>query len=106
LRYSWLALGLGAAFGGAAVGLWYAGANELDALDARCAARAQRADPCTRGDTDTDTVKRYERLTNASIGLAAAAGVTAAILMAFEWPRKRDVSVNVGLTGVSLRGNF
>jgi hypothetical protein len=108
LRYTWLAVGVGAAFGGAAVAFWYAGQNKLDDLSAKCAHGADGGHPCERGKTDTGSIKRYERLTNASIGLAAASAVAAVVLMSFEWPRERDrnLALNLGPQTVTLRGSF
>jgi hypothetical protein len=106
LRYTWVALGATAVFGGAAAGLWYAGQGKLDDLDARCARRAEKGNPCEKGSTDTDTVKRFERLSNSALGLTAAALVATGVLAALEWPRERNLSLEVGLQSVSLRGSF
>jgi tetratricopeptide (TPR) repeat protein len=106
LRYTWVAVGAGAAFGAAAVASWFLGADKLDALDARCQRRAEAGDPCERGSTDVDTVKLYERLTNASLGLTAAAVVAAGALLAVEWPRERRLAVSMGPTSLFVRGSF
>lgn len=106
LRYTWVALGAGAAFGAAWAAFWFVGEDKLDALDARCQKRAEAGNPCERGATDVDTVKRYERLTNASLGLTAAAIVAAGTLMVLEWPRERRVAVSMGPTSLFVRGSF
>jgi hypothetical protein len=106
LRYTWIAVGVGAVFGGAAVAFWYAGQGKLDDLEAQCSRRAAEGNPCARGDTNTDSIERFETLTNASLGVAAVGAVAAGVLVALEWPRERDLSVNVGLQSVSLRGSF
>jgi hypothetical protein len=106
LRYTWVALGATAVFGAATVGLWYAGQGELDDLDARCARRAAKGNPCEPGDTNTDTVKRYERLTNAALGLTAVGAVATGVLLALEWPREKNLALEVGFQSVSLRGSF
>jgi hypothetical protein len=106
LRYTWVALGAAVLFGGASVGLYYAGESELDELDARCARRAAQGNPCQRGKTNTEVIERYERLTNAGIGLAATAGAAAVVLAALEWPRERNVALDVGINHVSVRGSF
>ncbi|MFT3927360.1 MAG: tetratricopeptide repeat protein [Myxococcales bacterium] len=106
LRYSYVAMGAGLVFGGAAVAFWYLGQNKLDDLSARCERQAASGSPCQRGDTNTDSVKTYEKLTNASLGLAVAGAVATGVLVALEWPREKNLSVNVGLQSVSLRGSF
>ena len=106
LRYTYAAVGMGVAFGGAAVAFWFLGQGKLDDSSARCDKRAAAGHPCQRGETDTDSVKTYERLTNASIGLAAVGAVATGVLLALEWPREKNLSVNVGLQSVSLRGSF
>jgi hypothetical protein len=106
LKYTWVALGASALFGGTAGLMWSLGQNELDDLDQNCRDLADTADACTRENTDTDQVKLYQNLTNASIGISAAALVTAAVLMGVEWPRERQLALDVGPGSVSLRGAF
>ena len=106
LRYTWVALGASAAFGGGAVAAWMLGQKELDDLDASCKERAASGTPCTKGSVSTSTVKSYERVTNAAIGLSAAALITAGVLAYFEWPRERAVSVGLGPSSLSVRGEF
>ncbi len=106
LRYTYVAAGIGLLFGGAAVASWFVGQGKFDDLSARCDKRAEAGNPCQRGDTDTDSVKTYERLTNASIGLAAVGAVATGVLFALEWPREKNVALNLGLQSVSLRGSF
>jgi hypothetical protein len=106
LRYTWVALGASAAFGAGAVAAWMLGDKELDNLDASCKQRATSGTPCTRGAVSTSTIKSYERVSNAAIGLSAAALVTAGVLAYFEWPRERAVSVGLGPSSLSVRGEF
>jgi hypothetical protein len=106
LKYTWVALGASAAFGAGAVALWYVGDDKFASLNAECADRASAGDPCTKGDTDTSEVELYQTLTNVSIGVSAAALVTAGILMGLEWPRERKLQVGVGDRSFVLRGAF
>jgi hypothetical protein len=106
LKYSWITLGLSAAAGGAAIAFWMLGADKLDKIDDRCAMRAGTDTACTKQNTNTDTVKTYQMLTNVGIGVSAAALVTTAVLMGLEWPRERRLALNVGPTSLSLRGAF
>jgi hypothetical protein len=106
LKYSWLTLGLSAAAGGAAVALWMVGGNQLDKLDEKCAARAGGENACTKQNTKTDKIELYQTMTNVSIGVAAAALVTTAVLMGLEWPRERRLALHVGPTSLSVRGAF
>lgn len=106
LRYTYVAAGVGAAFGGAAVAFWFLGQGKFDDLSARCDKRAAAGDPCERGKTDTDSLKTYENLTNTFLGLAAVGAVATGVLLALEWPREKNLAVNVGLQSVSLRGSF
>jgi hypothetical protein len=106
LKYTWVALGASALFGGTAGLMWSLGQNELDDLDQNCRERADSSDACTRDNTNTDQVKLYQNLTNASIGISAAALVTAAVLMGVEWPRERQLALGVGPGSLSLRGAF
>jgi hypothetical protein len=106
LRYTWVALGVSAAFGGGAVASWVLGQHELDHLDDRCKERADQGTPCTKGSVSTSTVKTYERLTNAAIGVSAASLVAAGLLAYFEWPRERRLAVGLGPSSLSVRGEF
>jgi hypothetical protein len=106
LRYTWVALGASVAFGAGAVAAWYVGDQKLNDLDDACAKRAARGSPCTKGTVSTETVESYERLTNAAIGLSAAALAAAGVLAYFEWPRERAISVGLGPSSLSLRGEF
>jgi hypothetical protein len=106
LRYTWAALAVGALFGGGAVAAYYAGDKELDDLDAECERKARQNDPCKRGDVDTDSITRYQRLTNAALGVSAMAVVAAVVVGTFEWPRERSVSVGLGPTSLMLRREF
>jgi hypothetical protein len=106
LKYSWLTLGLSAAAGGAAVALWMLGGKKLDELDEKCAERAGGENACTKQNTKTDKIELYQTMTNVSIGVAAAALVTSAVLMGLEWPRERRLALHVGPTSLSLRGAF
>lgn len=106
LKYTWVALGASALFGGTAGLMWSLGQKELDDLDQSCRERADSSDACTRDNTDTDQVKLYQNLTNASIGISAAALAAAAVLMGVEWPRERQLALGVGPGTLSLRGAF
>jgi tetratricopeptide (TPR) repeat protein len=106
LKYTWVALGAGVLFGGLSGGAYYAGKHEYDKLLDACDTRGAAGDPCSPGDPDTDKVRRYERLTNAGLGLAAVSAVGAAVLLAIEWPRERQVVVGVGPQSITLRGAF
>jgi hypothetical protein len=106
LRYTWVALAVGALFGGGAVGAYYAGDKELDDLDADCERKAREGKPCTRGEVDTDSITRYQRLTNAALAVSAAAVVAAVVVATFEWPRERAVSVGLGPTSLMIRREF
>jgi hypothetical protein len=106
LRYTWVALGASALFGGGAVAAWMLGDQKLGDLDDSCKKRAMSGDPCQKGKVDTDTVTRYERLTNAAIGASGAALVAAAVLAYYEWPRERSLTVGLSPTALSLRGTF
>jgi hypothetical protein len=108
LRWTWATLGATAVFGGAAGAMWMLGASELDELDRRCAREAQSGTPCRRGKVDTDTVDRYQLLTNVSLGLAGAALIATAALAVVEWPRteKRPLAFGLGPSSLSVQGAF
>jgi len=106
LKYTWVALGASALFGGGAVAFWFLGDKKLSSLDDKCKARASGDSPCSKGNTKTDKIELYETLTNVSIGVSAAALVTTGILMGLEWPRERQLALGVGDRSVSLRGAF
>jgi hypothetical protein len=106
LKYTWVALGASALFGGGAGLMWSLGQKELDDLDQSCRELADSAAACTRDNTSTTKVERYQTLTNASLGVSAAALVAAAVLMGIEWPRERQLALGVGPGSVSLRGAF
>jgi tetratricopeptide (TPR) repeat protein len=106
LKYSWIPFGLSAAAGGAAVAFWMLGGKKLDQLDKDCATRASGDNPCTKQNTSTSKVETYQTMTNVAIGVSAAALVTTAVLMGLEWPRERQLALNVGPTSLSLRGAF
>jgi hypothetical protein len=106
LKYTWVALGASALFGGGAVALWYVGDDKLAKLDEQCRVRADGSNPCTKSNTDTSEIKLYQTLTNVSIGVSAAALATAGILMGLEWPRERRLAFGIGDKSVSLRGAF
>lgn len=106
LRYTWVMLGAAALFGGGAIASYYLGDRELDDLDARCARRAQTGSPCEPGKVDTSKVKRYERMTNAAIGVSAGALLGAVLFAYFEWPRERELSVAVGPSSLTLQKEF
>jgi len=101
LRYTWVALGASAAFGAGAAGLWFAGQGKLDDLSDSC-----RETRCEEGSVDTASVKRFERATNAMLGLSAGALVTAVVLAAFEWPRERKLALDLSPRQLSIRGSF
>ncbi len=107
-RITWVTLGASVLFGGASAAFWILGANELDRLDASCKLAAAAGNPCRSGNTNTDAVKRYELLTNVSIGFAGAALVATGVLAIVEWPRngERRVAVTVGPSSLSVRGAF
>lgn len=110
LRYTWVALGASAAFGAVAAVAWPLGQREVDDLAASCDASAARGAPCVRGQVDTDRVQRFERLTNAMIGLAAAGVAATAVLMVLEWPREREPARKLALSlapqQLSIAGRF
>ncbi len=108
LRYTWLALGASAAFGGAAAVLWLLGADEVDKLTERCDDAAQKGSPCRPSETDMSEIERYELLTSVSLGLAGASLLATGVLAFVEWPRASDKHVAVGLGPSSLfvRGAF
>ncbi len=108
LRYTWVAVGAGAMFGAAAAAFWVVGSGKLDDLDGACAASARQGMPCRKADTDTETIERYELLTNVSLGLTGAAVIAAGVLSIVEWPRtsERRVTARFGPTSVGLRGAF
>jgi hypothetical protein len=106
LKYTWVALGAGVVFGGLAGGAWFMGDQEFNRLKDSCRDRAASGDPCVAGDTNTKKITRYEKLTNAGIGLSAVSAVTAAVLLAVEWPRERRISVALSPQSISLRGAF
>jgi hypothetical protein len=106
LKYTWVALGASAAFGATAVALWYVGDNKLSSLDDECRDSANAGEGCAKGETDTKEIELYQTLTNVSIGVSAAALVTAGILMGLEWPRERRLAIGVGDRSFVLRGAF
>jgi hypothetical protein len=106
LRYTWVALGASAAFGGAAAAVWFSGERKLDDLTADCEAARAQGSPCRRGALDVSTLRRFERSTNALLGLSAVSLATAALLATFEWPRERKLALDVGPRRLSLRGSF
>jgi hypothetical protein len=106
LKFTWIALGASALFGGTAGLMWRLGDKKLDDLDRRCRERADTGSPCTRDNTGADRVKRYEMLTNASLGVSGAALAAFAVLMGLEWPRERNLSLGVGRDSLLLRGAF
>lgn len=106
LRYTWVALGASAAFGGAAAATWFSAERKFERLKDDCQEAATQGSPCVRGQTDTDAVKRSERLTNALLGMSAASLLTAAILMPIEWPREKRLALDLGPHRIGLRGSF
>lgn len=103
LRYTWVALGASAAFGAGAAGLWFAGQSKVDELAETCKSAAL---PCVEGEVDTASVTRFERATNAMLGLSAGSLVTAVLLATFEWPRERKVVLGLSPRQLSIRGSF
>jgi hypothetical protein len=106
LKYTWVALGAGAVFGGAAVGSWIVGENKFQDLKDQCEQSATQGSQCVRGETDVSSAKRFERLTNAMLGMSAVSLVTAAVLLPIEWPRERRLALDVGPTNIAIRGKF
>ncbi len=106
LRYTWIAVSASALFGAGAAAFWYVGQGKVDELAEKCGVRAGRGDPCQRGETNTDAIQRYERLTNASLGLTAVGVVAAGTLFYLEWPREQNLTLSVGLQNLSLHGKF
>jgi hypothetical protein len=110
LRYSWVALGAGAALGAAAAATWFVGQGKVDDLDAECARMASAGVACQRGNVDTDSIQRYERATTALLGLTGAAVVAAGVLMSLEWPterrREQKLALDVAPQRISVRGSF
>jgi hypothetical protein len=108
LKWTWVTLGATAAFGGAAGLMWMQGAKELDDLDRRCESDADGGMPCKRGSVDTNTIERYQLLTNVSLGLAGVALLGTAALAVVEWPRteKRPLAWGAGPGSLSVRGAF
>ena len=106
LRYTWVALGASAAFGGAAAATWFTAERKFESLKDDCQEAAAQGSPCVRGQTDTDAVKRFERMTNALLGMSAASLLTAAILMPIEWPREKRLALDLGPHRIGLRGSF
>lgn len=106
LRYTWVALGASAAFGGAAAATWFVGQGKVDSLAKSCDRAEASGTPCPPGSVDTSQPKRFERATNALIGLSGGALITAVVLAAFEWPRERRLALDVGPRQLSLRGSF
>ena len=108
LRYTWVALGAGAVFGGSAALFWFLGESKIDKIEERCADRARAGTPCKPSNTDTGTIDRYQLLTNVSLGLTGAAVIATGVLAFIEWPRAREqrVAVGVGPSSLSVRGAF
>lgn len=108
LRYTWVALGASAVFGGASAAFWFLGDSKLDKLAKRCDEDAQRGSPCVKGKVSTDAIERYELLTNVSLGLTGASLIATGVLAYIEWPRSRErpVALGVGPTSLSVRGAF
>lgn len=106
LRYTWVALGASAVFGGAAAGTWFAGEKKLESLKQQCRDAAVAGSACAPGSVETGSVKRMERLTNAMLGVSAASLLTAAILLPIEWPRERQLAFDLSPRHVGLRGSF
>jgi hypothetical protein len=117
LRYTWAALAVSALFGGGAAAAYFVGDKELEDLDADCERKARLGQPCRRGSVDTDHITRYQRLTNAALGVSAVALVTTLVVGYFEWPREarapggaapreRSVSIGLGPTSLMLRREF
>jgi len=80
--WTWVAAAGAAAFGGAAVGLWIAGNDELDRLADVC--NAKPSGSCARGDVDEAKLERLDALTTASALTAGVAAVAAVGLFFLE----------------------
>jgi hypothetical protein len=83
--WTWVAAGSAVAFGGAAVGLGLATRSKFNELNDSCGVGSVPAGQtygCSDSQVDAVTLRR--NLTNASLGLAAAAAVTAGVLFFVE----------------------
>ena len=110
IRYGWVALGATAAFGAAAAATWFTGQGKVDDLNSACARAANAGQPCQRGQVDTAGAVRYERATNALLGLTGAALIATGVLFSLEWPTEKRsahaLSLDVSPQRLGVRGSF
>lgn len=101
---AWIALGGAAAFGGAAVAFWVIGEGQYDDLETLC----MRS--CSDKQIEDSGVETSDLLTNVFIGVAAAAGVTSALLFVLSAGGSDEAppqtALQLGPGSVRLRGVF
>jgi hypothetical protein len=103
--WTWIAAGSAVVFGGAAVGFGLATQSKFDSLNKSCGTGSVAAGQPYVGcsDSDVDAVLLRRNLTNVSLGLAAAAAVTAGVLFFVEGPRVSVAPMTGEATGVVAR---
>ncbi len=107
--FTWVALGLSAALAGSAIGVYYAGAGTYDGLSAGC---GSTPDGCSDTEIAASGLPDMELATNilwAAAGAALVSTIVLYIVEGFHGPEQPPASslrIDVGPTGVALRGTF
>lgn len=96
--WTWVAAVSAAAFGGAALGLWVAGDNELDHLKEVCSRKPSGA--CAEGEVDETTLQTLDTLATAS-GTTAGVAAIAAIALFFVEGARPESKTRVRLDGAT-----
>jgi hypothetical protein len=102
--WTWVAAAGAAAFGGAAVGLWVAGDNELDHLKSFCSRKPSGS--CAKGDIDETKLNTLDTLTTASMTTAGVAAIAAIALLFVEGAQpesKTRVSIDGEIPSLQCR---
>lgn len=103
LRWTWVALGTAAAFGGASLVSWVRAQDADDELASGCG--ATRA--CTMADIDDTGGPTLVTLANVFLAGAALSAAVGVLLLVLEWPRERRVrGLALDLRGLHLDASF
>jgi hypothetical protein len=97
-RFTWVALGATAAFGGSALGTWLRTESDFDDLRERCGR------PCP--ESEIDPLERRSLATHILLGLTMASGLFTVVLFYVEGRETRRVEVGLGPGRLSVEGRF